>query len=131
MIRKQWLLVLALLAVLALALAACGGQQEATEAPATEAPKAEMTEEAMPEKTEEPTEEATEAAATEEPTEEAAEPALGTAENPIIWVLTPSQDTEKVLAGAEPIAQYIEEQTGIVIKPVIPTDYTAQQEAMC
>ncbi len=134
MSRKFWLL-LALLAVLALALAACGGGEKATEAPATEAPKAEMTEAAMPEATEAPTEEAmpeaTEAA-TEEPTEEAAaEPALGTAENPVIWVLTPSQDTQKVLAGAEPIAQYVEEQTGIVIKPVIPTDYTAQQEAMC
>ncbi len=130
MTRKRWLLVLALLAALALALAACGGgAEEATEAPATEAPKAEMTEEAMPEKTEEPKEEATEESmATEEAPEEAP---LGTAENPIIWVLTPSQDTQKVLAGAEPIAQYIEEQTGIVIKPVIPTDYTAQQEALC
>ncbi|NPA30594.1 MAG: phosphate/phosphite/phosphonate ABC transporter substrate-binding protein [Chloroflexi bacterium] len=123
MTRKRWLWMLALLAVLALALAACGGSKEATEAPATEAPKAEMTEETMPEKTEEPTEEATEAPAEEAP--------LGTAENPVIWVLTPSQDTQKVLAGAEPIAQYVEEKTGIVIKPVIPTDYTAQQEALC
>jgi basic membrane protein A and related proteins len=63
-----------------------------------------------------------------------AEPAatdLGTEENPIIWVLTPSQDTQKVIAGAEPIAAYIEEETGLVVKPIIPTDYTAQQEAMC
>ncbi len=58
-------------------------------------------------------------------------PDLGTAENPVVWVLTPSQDTQGVLAGAEPIAQYVEEKTGIVIKVVIPTDYTAQQEAMC
>lgn len=58
-------------------------------------------------------------------------PELGTAENPVVWVLTPSQDTQKVLAGAEPIAQYVEDQTGIAIKVVIPTDYTAQQEAMC
>ncbi len=61
----------------------------------------------------------------------AKEPELGTEENPIIWVLTPSQDTQAVLSGAEPIAQYVEEQTGLVIKPIIPTDYTAQQEAMC
>lgn len=60
-----------------------------------------------------------------------AAPELGTEENPIIWVLTPSQDTQAVLAGADPIAQYVEEQTGLVIKPIIPTDYTAQQEAMC
>ncbi len=57
--------------------------------------------------------------------------ALGTAENPIIWVLTPSQDTQKVLAGAEPIAQYVQDKTGLVIKPKIPTDYSAQIEAMC
>ncbi len=59
------------------------------------------------------------------------EPELGTEENPIIWVLTPSQDTQAVLAGAEPIAQWVEDKTGLVIKPIIPTDYTAQQEAMC
>ncbi len=64
-----------------------------------------------------------------QPQEEAA--ALGTEKNPVIWVLTPSQETEKVLAGAEPIAKYVEEKTGIVIKPIVPTDYTAQQEALC
>ena len=56
---------------------------------------------------------------------------LGTAENPVIWVLTPSQNTQKVMTGAKPIAQYIEEKTGIVIEPKIPTDYSAQIEAMC
>ncbi len=101
--RKYRILFLlaAVLVVAALALSACGKKAEPTEAP-------------QPEKTEAP-----------------AEAALGTADNPIVWVLTPSQDTAKVLAGAEPIAQYVEEKTGIVIKPVIPTDYTAQQEALC
>ena len=107
-------LVLALLVVAATVLAGCS---KATPAP-TEAP-AEATEAPA-----QPTE-----APTPVPTE--APPALGTAENPIIWVLTPSQDTQKVLKGAEPIAQYVEEKTGIVIKPVIPTDYSAQIEAMC
>jgi len=56
--RKFWL-VLALVAMLALALAACGKAEEATQAPATEAP---ATEEAQPtEATQEPTEEPTEA----------------------------------------------------------------------
>ncbi len=101
--RKYRILFLlaAVLVVAALALSACGKKAEPTAAP-------------QPEKTEAP-----------------AEAALGTADNPIVWVLTPSQDTAKVLAGAEPIAQYVEEKTGIVIKPVIPTDYTAQQEALC
>jgi len=107
-------LVLALLVVAATVLAGCSkATPEPTQAPAeaTEAPQ-------------QPTE-----APTPEPTE--APPALGTAENPIIWVLTPSQDTQKVLEGAEPIAQYVEEKTGLVIKAVIPTDYAAQIEAMC
>jgi len=67
----------------------------------------------------------------EAPEVEPAATDLGTEENPIIWVLTPSQDTQQVIAGAAPIAAYIEEQTGLVVKPIIPTDFTAQQEAMC
>jgi phosphonate transport system substrate-binding protein len=60
-----------------------------------------------------------------------ADETLGTAENPIIWILTPSQDTEVVLAGAEGITQYIEDETGIVIDAIVATDYTAQVEALC
>ncbi len=109
MVLKRWLT--AGVVVLLLLLAACR--------PATPTPEAQQ-----PQQQE---------AAQQPQQQEAAkeEPALGTAENPIIWALTPSQDTQKVLAGAEPIAQYIEEKTGIVIKPVVPTDYTAQQEAIC
>ncbi len=40
---------------------------------------------------------------------------VGTEENPLIWALVPSQDTDAVLAGAEEIASYVEEQTGYVI----------------
>ncbi len=46
MSKKHWLIVLALVAMLALALAACGGAQEGGEAAATEAPKEEMATEA-------------------------------------------------------------------------------------
>ena len=101
---RKFYLILGLLVVAATVLAACGSKQTPTPAPAaTEAPTA-----------------------TEAPKAE-----LGTEDNPIIWVLTPSQDTQKVLAGAEPIAQYVQDKTGLVIKPVVPTDYAAQIEAMC
>jgi phosphonate transport system substrate-binding protein len=82
--------------------------------------------------TEEPTEapEATEVMeATEEPTEEPMGP--GTEEDPLVWVLVPSQDTEAVLAGADEIAQAIEDQTGLVVVPLVTTDYTGAVEAMC
>lgn len=59
------------------------------------------------------------------------EPALGTEENPITWVLTPSQDTQEVLSGAEGIAQHVEDETGYVIESFVATDYTAQVEALC
>jgi phosphonate transport system substrate-binding protein len=103
---------LSLILVLSMVLGACQT--------ATEEPEAQETEEEMME-TEEPM-------ATEEPMYD---DTLGTAENPIIWILTPSQDTEVVLAGAEGITQYIEDETGIVIDAVVATDYTAQVEALC
>jgi phosphate/phosphite/phosphonate ABC transporter binding protein len=56
---------------------------------------------------------------------------LGTEENPIVWVLVPSQDTEAVLTGAEEIAAAIEEQTGIIVTPLVTTDFSAAVEAMC
>jgi phosphonate transport system substrate-binding protein len=59
------------------------------------------------------------------------EPALGTEENPIIWVLVPSQDTETVLTGADEIAAAIEEQTGLIVVPLVTTDFTSAVEAMC
>lgn len=62
---------------------------------------------------------------------EPAEAELGTADNPIVWVLTPSQDTQEVLAGAEDIAQYVEDETGLVIDSFVATDYTSQVEALC
>ena len=57
--------------------------------------------------------------------------ALGTEENPLIWVLVPSQDTEAVLAGAEDLAAAIEEETGLVVSPLVTTDFSAAVEAMC
>ncbi len=60
-----------------------------------------------------------------------ATPDLGTAENPIVWVLIPSQETETVLAGADDIAAAIEEGSGLIVNPVITTDFTSAVEAMC
>ncbi|MFV2044125.1 MAG: phosphate/phosphite/phosphonate ABC transporter substrate-binding protein, partial [Anaerolineales bacterium] len=60
-----------------------------------------------------------------------ATPDLGTADNPLVWVLVPSQDTETVLAGADEIGAAIEEASGLIVSPVITTDYTGAVEAMC
>lgn len=60
-----------------------------------------------------------------------AEPEIGTEENPIVWVLVPSQDTEVVLTGAEEIAAVFEEQTGLIVEPLVTTDFTGAVEAMC
>lgn len=57
--------------------------------------------------------------------------ALGTEDNPLVWVLVPSQDTETVLTGAEDIAAALEEETGLVVTPIISTDFTGAVEAMC
>ncbi|MFQ5407839.1 MAG: phosphate/phosphite/phosphonate ABC transporter substrate-binding protein, partial [Anaerolineales bacterium] len=55
----------------------------------------------------------------------------GTEENPIVWVLVPSQDTESTLSGAEEIAAAFEDATGLVVTPLVTTDYTGAVEAMC
>ena len=112
--NNKLFLALSLLIAASMILAACGGAAP-TEAPEpTEAPMEEPTEEPM-----------------EEPTEEPMEAEIGTAENPIVWVLTPSQDTETVLAGAQDIAQHVEDETGLVIESFVATDYTSQVEALC
>ncbi|MEX2143429.1 MAG: phosphate/phosphite/phosphonate ABC transporter substrate-binding protein [Anaerolineales bacterium] len=60
-----------------------------------------------------------------------AAPSVGTADNPLVWALVPSQDTDAVLTGAQSIAQAVEDATGYVIEPVVTTDFTAAVEAMC
>ena len=90
----------------------------------------------QPAATEEPTEAPAAATDAPEPTM-APEPTedmsgmLGTEENPIVWVLVPSQDTETVLTGADEIAAEIEEATGLVVVPLVTTDFTSAVEAMC
>jgi phosphonate transport system substrate-binding protein len=59
------------------------------------------------------------------------EAALGTEDNPIVWVLVPSQDADAVLSGAEDIAAQIEADTGLIVSPLVTTDFSAAVEAMC
>ena len=61
----------------------------------------------------------------------ACQPAAGSEGDPIVWALVPSQDADAVLAGAEEIAAYIEEETGLIVNPIVTTDFSAAVEAMC
>jgi phosphonate transport system substrate-binding protein len=58
-------------------------------------------------------------------------PDLGTDENPIRWIFVPSGELEQVTAGAEAVADLLNEQTGLVFETFVATDYTAAIEAMC
>ncbi|MDA1329716.1 MAG: phosphate/phosphite/phosphonate ABC transporter substrate-binding protein [Chloroflexi bacterium] len=109
--KKRLYLLFALLAISALLLAACQPSVEPV--------------------AEEPTEEPVEEEHDMDAMEEGDMMDIGTEDNPIIWALVPSQDTDAVIAGAEQIAAAIEEATGYVITPVVTTDYTAAVEAMC
>ncbi len=55
---------------------------------------------------------------------------LGTEENPIIWALVPSGETETVLAGFEGVVDILYEETGLVIEPFVATEYAGVIEAM-
>ncbi len=55
---------------------------------------------------------------------------LGTEENPIIWALVPSGETDTVLAGFQSVVDIIFEQTGLVIEPFVATEYAGVIEAM-
>lgn len=55
---------------------------------------------------------------------------LGTEENPIIWALVPSGETDTVLAGFQSVADILFEETGLVIEPFVATEYAGVIEAM-
>ncbi len=59
------------------------------------------------------------------------EAALGTEENPIIWAVVPSGETDRVVSGFDQIAQAVYDETGLVIKPMVATEYAGVIEAMC
>jgi phosphonate transport system substrate-binding protein len=59
------------------------------------------------------------------------EPELGTAENPIVFVFTPSGVQERVVAGMEAVGSLLEEETGYVIETRLVNNYNAAVEALC
>lgn len=58
-------------------------------------------------------------------------PELGTEENPIIWAVVPSGETERVVSGFEDVAAMIYDEIGLVVKPFVATEYAGVIEAMC
>ncbi len=59
-----------------------------------------------------------------------AEPELGTEENPIIWALVPSGETQEIVAGADELVDMLEEETGLYFESVVATDYSGVIEAL-
>jgi len=59
------------------------------------------------------------------------EPELGTEENPIVWAVVPSGETDRVVTGFEEVTDLIFEETGLVIDPLVTTEYAGAIEAMC
>jgi len=57
-------------------------------------------------------------------------PKLGTADNPIVMAFVPSLDSQEVLASGDAIAQMLQKETGLVVKPNVGTDFAAVREAM-
>jgi len=55
---------------------------------------------------------------------------LGTEENPLIWALVPSSESDTVLAAFTSVTDIIFEETGIVIDPFVATEYAGVIEAM-
>jgi phosphonate transport system substrate-binding protein len=58
-------------------------------------------------------------------------PDLGTEENPIIWAVVPSGETDRVVTGFEEVAAMIFDETGLVVEPFVATEYAGVIEAMC
>ena len=56
---------------------------------------------------------------------------LGTEENPIIWAVVPSGETERVVTGFEEVAAMIYDETGLVVEPFVATEYAGVIEALC
>lgn len=112
--KKSLYLLLAVMAILALVISACGpaATPEPTEAP-TEEPTAVPTEEPTPVPTAEP------------------EPAIGSPEHPIKVLFVPSVDAAVIVTGGEVMAQALNEATGLTFEVVVPTSYAATIEEMC
>lgn len=58
-------------------------------------------------------------------------PELGSPENPLVFVFTPSGVQEEVVAGMEKVGALLEEQTGYTIETKLVNSYNAAVEALC
>jgi phosphonate transport system substrate-binding protein len=56
---------------------------------------------------------------------------LGTEENPIVWAVVPSGETDRVVTGFEELAGLVFDETGLVIEPLVATEYAGVIEALC
>lgn len=61
---------------------------------------------------------------------QAGEAELGTEENPLIWALVPSGETDTVLAAFTDVTDIIYDETGLVIEPFVATEYAGVIEAL-
>jgi phosphonate transport system substrate-binding protein len=52
-------------------------------------------------------------------------------ENPIIWSFVPSGEMERVAAGAQSVADLLNEETGLYFETNVATEYAGVIEAMC
>jgi len=55
---------------------------------------------------------------------------LGTEDNPIVWALVPSGETQAILSGADAVVEMLEEKTGYFFESVVATDYSGVIEAL-
>ncbi len=55
---------------------------------------------------------------------------LGTEKNPLIMAFVPSTEAQKIVEGAEPLANLLEEKTGYKIKNLVATSYIAVVESL-
>jgi len=60
----------------------------------------------------------------------AQEAELGTEENPIVWALVPSGETQAILAGADELVAMLEERTGYIFSAIVAADYSGVIEAL-
>lgn len=107
----------------ALFASACAPAATPTPAPATDVPATAVLATAVPATDVPPT--------AVPPTPEPTAIPLGSAERPIVMAIAPSATTDELVASGNIIADLLSQETGLVIKAVVPTNYKAMIEAMC
>ncbi len=58
------------------------------------------------------------------------EPELGSEENPIVWAFVPSGEMERVAAGAQAVADLLQDNTGLYFETNVATEYAGVIEAL-